>query len=228
MVGSKLDIIGLICSLFHRRFFKDPPTGQSVLIIQCDDGYEKANLIACARHLCEESRNIHLLDLSPGSGDYDIQCSTVHIVFVVQLKRAAGGCKQLGGFHGGNWLSVHIDELRPPTEELPLLTPYAKEPVSSLFDIKPQASHTQMALSVGFLKRCVQPAVAKLNQKEGGSNSQRVITRIKVILQLLSESDFHSKGSTGLFKFCQPRVISRQYFTYLLDNILTPKTRYSR
>ena len=112
----------------------------------------------------------------------------------MQLKRVAGGCKQLGGFHGGNWLSVHIDELRPSTEELPSLIPYASKPISSLFEIESQTSHEQLTLPVGLLKRCVQPAVAELNQKEEGSSSERVVMRIKFMLQSLSESDVNSEG----------------------------------
>ena len=163
--------------------------------MQCDNGDEKANLIACARHLCEDSRNAHFVDHCDGSEDTDMPSSTVNIVFVVQLKRIAGGCKQLGGFHGGNWLSVHIDELRPPTEDMPSLIPYSNRPVSSLFDVVTQPSHMHLAIATGLLKRCVQPAVAELNQKEGGSNSERVITRIKVTLHLLSERDLNSEGN---------------------------------
>ena len=167
-----------------------------MLIIQCDNGDEKANLIACARHLCEESRNVHLADISTDSEDEDMLGRVVHILFVVQLKRVAGGCKQLGGFHGGNWLSVHIDELRPPTDEMPSLIPYANKPVSSLFDIKAGDTFAEVALPVGLLKRCVQPAVAELNLKEGGSNSERVVKRIRVTLQLLSERNSNLKGNT--------------------------------
>ena len=36
---------------------------------------------------------------------------TVHVVFIVQLPRKAGGTNFVG-FQGGNWLSVHLDDLR--------------------------------------------------------------------------------------------------------------------
>ena len=176
--------------LTGRRYFKSPPSDKSVLIIQCENGDERASLIACARHLCEESRFAHLLDLSCGPEDFSP--STVHIIFVVQLRRISGGCKQLGGFHGRNWLSVHIDELRSPTEEMPSLIAFADKPISSLFSMDTGASHAQLALPIGFLKRCVQPAVAELNQKERVRNSERVIKRIRGMLQLLSESMYGS------------------------------------
>ena len=41
--------------------------------------------------------------------------STIHVVFIVQLPRKAGGTNFVG-FQGGNWLSVHLDDLRSPKE----------------------------------------------------------------------------------------------------------------
>ena len=37
--------------------------------------------------------------------------STVHVVFIIQLPRKAGGTNFVG-FQGGDWLSVHLDDLR--------------------------------------------------------------------------------------------------------------------
>ena len=41
--------------------------------------------------------------------------STVHVVFIIQLPRLAGGTSFVG-FQGGDWLSVHLDDLRPLRE----------------------------------------------------------------------------------------------------------------
>ena len=41
--------------------------------------------------------------------------SRVHVVFIVQLPRKAGGTNFVG-FQGGDWLSVHLDDLRPLKE----------------------------------------------------------------------------------------------------------------
>ena len=172
------------------------------MIIQCDNGDEKSNLIACARHLCEESKNLLRSDIS-GTDDFDCVPSTIHIVFVIQLKPVAGGCKQLGGFYGGNWISVHIDDLRPPTEDMPSLIAYSKKQISSLFSINSddaQASNSHLSLLVGILKRCVQPAVADLNQKEGGFNARRANPRITILLEVLSASAMTTEGSyTDIF-----------------------------
>ena len=39
----------------------------------------------------------------------------------------------MGSFHGAHWLSIHIDELRPSSDELPMLTEYANQKMSFLF-----------------------------------------------------------------------------------------------
>ncbi len=54
-----------------------------------------------------------------------------HIVFIIQLPRVAGGC--FVGFQGGQWLSVHIDDLRPQKDRVSILTLKSKS-VSSLFE----------------------------------------------------------------------------------------------
>ena len=45
-----------------------------------------------------------------------LECkSTVHVIFIIQLPRQAGGTSFVG-FQGGDWLSVHLDDLRPLRE----------------------------------------------------------------------------------------------------------------
>ena len=39
----------------------------------------------------------------------------------------------MGSFHGAHWLSIHIDELRPSSDELPMLTEFANQKMSFLF-----------------------------------------------------------------------------------------------
>eukprot|EP00794_Sanderia_malayensis_P006458 gene6457-7190_t len=106
-----------------RQYVKNDRMTNSVLIVQCDLGDERANLIACARHLCEEERNSHANETE----------MALHIIFIINLTRVSGGCKYLGSFHGVNWLSAHIDELRPPNHELPSLINYANCEMSHLF-----------------------------------------------------------------------------------------------
>ena len=95
---------------------------EKILILQCDNGDGNSNLIASARHLCHQSILIHGENL------------TLHIVFIVNLRRVAHGCQNLGSFHGVNWRCVHIDELRPSSDDLPSLIPYANHKISFLFE----------------------------------------------------------------------------------------------
>ena len=49
------------------------------------------------------------------SGSNNNRKSRVHVVFIIQLPRKAGGTNFVG-FQGGDWLSVHLDDLRPLKE----------------------------------------------------------------------------------------------------------------
>ena len=104
--------------------------GHKILIIQCDYGHLHSNLIACARH-----KVIDVIVVPQSSGkeneteDSDKAKSksesnksnklgskfSVHVVFIVQLPRIAGGTNFVG-FQGGIWWSVHLDDLRPLKE----------------------------------------------------------------------------------------------------------------
>ena len=115
--------------------------GHKILIIQCDCGHLHSNLIACARHKVideivvpqsssKENKSEGTQSSSKVNGEDNEQAksdsypnstskpeckSIVHVVFIVQLPRKAGGTKFVG-FQGGNWLSVHLDDLRPLKE----------------------------------------------------------------------------------------------------------------
>ena len=101
--------------------------GHKILIIQCDCGHLHSNLIACARHkVIDEivvpqtsTKGDKAEDINDKanneSASRKTEHSTVHVVFIVQLPRKAGGTNFVG-FQGGNWLSVHLDDLRPLKE----------------------------------------------------------------------------------------------------------------
>ena len=101
--------------------------GHKILIIQCDCGHLHSNLIACARHKVideivvpqtstkgDKAEDIND-KVNNESASRKTEHSTVHVVFIVQLPRKAGGTNFVG-FQGGNWLSVHLDDLRPLKE----------------------------------------------------------------------------------------------------------------
>ena len=106
---------------------KQEIVGHKILIIQCYCGHLHSNLIACARHKVIDEI---VVPQSSGKGDKSSEAksesnsknkdksktkSTVHVVFIVQLPRKAGGTNFVG-FQGGDWLSVHLDDLRPLKE----------------------------------------------------------------------------------------------------------------
>ena len=115
--------------------------GDDILIIQCDSGHLHSNLIACARHkvideivipwtqdnsIAKTTNDVPTQeqgqqDVEPKLENEDKRSNNVkyshvvHIVFVVQLPRKSGGTNFVG-FQGGNWISVHLDDLRSQKE----------------------------------------------------------------------------------------------------------------
>ena len=57
----------------------------------------------------------------------------IHIIFIIQLPKIAGGCQHFVGFQGGKWQSVHIDELLESSEQLPQIEQLVNRSVSDLF-----------------------------------------------------------------------------------------------
>ena len=103
--------------------------------MQCDAGDVNRNLIPCARHLLVEQRTTAEEDFKENVG-HDLS-SFVHVVMIIQLPRLVGGCEAFAGFQGGRWLSVHIDELRPPTGHIPAIQFMVDRSMSELFDVAP-------------------------------------------------------------------------------------------
>ena len=64
--------------------FEVKSDGTRLLILQCDSGDIHSNLIACARYNIINEHNQTTLP--------DEQNSVVHVLFIVQLPRIAGGC----------------------------------------------------------------------------------------------------------------------------------------
>ena len=57
----------------------------------------------------------------------------IHIIFIIQLPKIAGGCQHFVGFQGGKWQSVHIDELLESNEQLSQIEQLVNRSVSDLF-----------------------------------------------------------------------------------------------
>ena len=65
--------------------------------------------------------------------NFDRSVKPIHIVFIIQLPKIAGGCQHFVGFQGGKWESVHIDELLESNEQLPHIEQLVNRSVSDLF-----------------------------------------------------------------------------------------------
>ena len=71
-----------------------------MLIVQCEFGERKTDLIACARHRLKDEGQRMTTCIS----------GITHVVFIIQLPRVAGETS-FASFQGGSWISTHIDEL---------------------------------------------------------------------------------------------------------------------
>jgi len=114
--------------LIYRQVMQQDIVGKSIVIIQCDSGHLHSNLIACARHKVideivipqsatnEKQENdvkneAEKLETVVSKVEENFTGHVVHVVFIVQLPRKSGGTTFVG-FQGGNWISVHLDDLR--------------------------------------------------------------------------------------------------------------------
>ena len=111
-----------------RDFFVQLGGAEGLLLVQCDNGEANFNLIACCRYLVEDIRRRTIEDI--------IQTSVkpIHIIFIIQLPKIAGGCQHFVGFQGGKWQSAHIDELLESNEQLPQIEQLINRSVSDLFE----------------------------------------------------------------------------------------------
>lgn len=146
--------------------------------MQCDSSDQTLDLVACSRHLLiEECREMEK-ELDPDSAGFS------HILMIVQLSRVAGGCSDFVGLQGEDWLSVHIDELCPPSEEMPAIEALVGRSVSRIFE---SALHkTEHNLSVSqILSSCVQEAASRIEDDE--TTLGRATRRIELLLKLLKK-----------------------------------------
>ena len=170
--------------IFYRRKFFEDLGGEcpGILLVQCDSGDENSNLIAGARHILLEERTnaSEMLNLS--------SLEAVHIVLITQLPRIAGGCRNFVGFQGGKWMSVHIDELRPPGRHIPSIEQLIDGPISMLFngdriEEDDAMSAVTVAVAVKLLRNCVQAAACRVDSET--ESAERSTQRIELLLDLL-------------------------------------------
>lgn len=84
----------------------DGKAEKRLVIIQCDSGHTNGDLIACARY--------RIYDLRADVRDMDEQQVT-HVLFIIHLPHQVISSSFVG-FQGSPWISSHIDDLRPTTD----------------------------------------------------------------------------------------------------------------
>ena len=117
-----------------RDFFLELGGAEGLLLVQCDDGEANFNLIACCRYLVEDNRRRTIQDI------IQTFVKPIHIIFIIQLPKIAGGCQHFVGFQGGKWRSAHIDELLESNDQLPQIEQLINRSVSDLFKPESPAS----------------------------------------------------------------------------------------
>ena len=84
-------------------FKTDDDDRSCLVIIQCHSGHLNGNLIACARH--------RIYDIRAQSGE----SNRTHILFIIHLPHQVVS-SSFAGFQGDPWISAHIDDLIPTSD----------------------------------------------------------------------------------------------------------------
>lgn len=175
---------------FRREFFAILGGREGLLIVQCDSTDRTLDLVACARHLLiEECRETEK--------ELDQECiGSIHILMIVQLARVAGGCPDFVAVQGEGWLSVHIDELCPPSEEIPPIEAMTGRSVSRIFEGALNKTEDNFTVRQ-VLTSCVQEAASRIEDDD--TTLGRATKRVELMVSLLSAKTSTTRES--MYKF---------------------------
>ena len=152
-------------------------SGHAFILVQCTSGHLKRDLISCARHKAiDEYENFKR------SESYQLYLKSkrqIHFIFIVSLPKVTGGT-QFASFQGGNWLSVHIDQLTASDDQALSFYHAMSIPLSELFFKKGIELHKR-------LKGCIQGAVAL--SSENPQSDRRKIQVMNILLDAVSNTD---------------------------------------
>ena len=96
----------------HRPLFQrdEGDDYDCLLVIQCDSGHMNSDLIACARYRIYDER-VKALERNRIQNRNGV----THVLFIINLPHhVSRSSSTFVGFQGDPWISVHIDDLRPP------------------------------------------------------------------------------------------------------------------
>ena len=100
MTGGKNSNRIILFKKCFREYFSKPrrDSAERLLILQCDNGHNNADLIACARHVLwdeyKQSQDSQVVvEYKQSQDDQDENFNfNAHVVFLIQLPRITGGC----------------------------------------------------------------------------------------------------------------------------------------
>ncbi|CAH3163087.1 unnamed protein product, partial [Porites evermanni] len=191
------------CNCIGREFFAILGGREGLLIVQCDSTDRTLDLVACARHLLiEECRETEK--------ELDQECiGSIHILMIVQLARVAGGCPDFVAVQGEGWLSVHIDELCPPSEEIPPIEAMTGRSVSRIFEGALNKTEDNFTVRQ-VLTSCVQEAASRI--EDDNTTLGRATKRVELMVSLLStktsttrEGSFEAVLAERVYQLLQER-----------------------
>ncbi|XP_067914411.1 E3 ubiquitin-protein ligase rnf213-alpha-like isoform X2 [Heterodontus francisci] len=180
-----------------RELFQSLNTGVRVLLIQMDaeESPQSSELIASAKYCTMNEMNLM----------HSTSKSSCYVYFITKLSRIAGGSKYVG-FQGGQWLSVHIDDVTESEEMGSDISAFYDVTISELFakalgiqaetddrntvpeddqEVKMLTERPRILNTTFLLQSCIQSAVSKL--RDGKDGSSRSTERVQILLDLLRE-----------------------------------------
>ncbi|XP_026120794.1 E3 ubiquitin-protein ligase rnf213-alpha-like [Carassius auratus] len=185
------------------RNYSENTTGDKILIIQTnfDESTQSLNFIASAKYSCLNEINKYREESN----------GKIFVYFITKLPRMDGGTSYVG-FHGGPWMSVHIDDLRTSKDIISDIKALQCLTISQLFedkaektdepedmeveDMQTEEGKMEPADNTGWenvldtnvlVRSCVQSAVGMLrDQTEAGNRSTK---RVEILLMLLDDNE---------------------------------------
>ncbi|KAJ8263856.1 hypothetical protein GJAV_G00142170 [Gymnothorax javanicus] len=157
-----------------------------------DDGSRSAGVLASAKYSAINEINKVGEEMT----------GRVYVYFITKLPRVEGGTSFVG-FHGGNWSSVHIDDLRRSKDIVSDIKALKSVSISQIFLDQADPTEAMEVEGAGpeqvegvlsevlnttaLLRSCVQSAVSMLRDQAGGGT--RCTRRVEILLTLLEDSE---------------------------------------
>ena len=130
------------------------------MIVQCSSGHLSKDLVSCARHKAIDEFET-FKESETWRNSYREKGRKIIILFIISLPKIPGGTEFVA-FQGGNWLSLHIDDLRTPDKTALQFHSAVNTPLSELFypGVGSVCLHKR-------LNRCIQSAVSDIQEITG-------------------------------------------------------------